>query len=207
MNNFSKLLIFIVLCLAIWWGYDKFLGGKVEFPKIPEVQTPDEKVPQTKDDKPVEKDEDTQNQQDDTKAESYIYVYMLTADKSGAQFLKPVKRPLAPGKDKLTQAVSLLLSGPNNIELSKGLYSEIPDASRLLSVTTADDRVTINLSGSFAEGGGSDSTYSRMRQLIKTVLANSDKPVYLQLDGRQADVIGGEGITVTQPLSEKSLDE
>ena len=63
------------------------------------------------------------------------------------------------------------------------------------------------MASSFAYGGGSDSLYSRLRQLIKTVLANSDKPVYLYLDGKQANVVGGEGLTISQPLKENSLDE
>ena len=203
MNNLSKLIIFLVLCLAIWWGYDNFLGGKVKIPEIPKKEITTE----PKKEEPPEVTEPDEQKKQDTEDETYIYVYMLTADKNGGQFLKPVKRPLPPGKDKLNYAVTTLLSGPNNMETTKGIYSEIPANTRLLNITTADDRVTINLTGSFGTGGGSDSTYSRMRQLIKTVLANSDKPVYLQLDGKQADIIGGEGITVTQPLSEKSLDE
>ena len=203
MNNLSKLIIFLVLCLALWWGYDNFLGGKVKIPELPKKETIDE--PKTEEPPEIKEPDDTKKTETDN--ETYIYVYMLTTDKSGGQFLKPVKRPLPPGKDKLNYAVTALLSGPNNIETTNGIYTEIPETTRLLAITTADDRVTINLTGSFGTGGGSDSTYSRMRQLIKTVLANSDKPVYLQLDGKQADIIGGEGITVTQPLSEKSLDE
>lgn len=206
MNNFSKIILFLVLCLAIWFGYDKFINGKIQIPQISSLKTGEQTSVENQNNEDKPKEEEQQPPQE-TKEDSYIYVYMLTTDKAGGQFLKPVKRPLAPGKDRLTQAVTLLLSGPNNIELSNGVYSEIPDAARLISVTTSEDKVTINLSNSFGVGGGSDSTYARMRQLIKTVLANTDKPVYLQLDGKTADVIGGEGITVTQPLSEKSLDE
>ena len=51
--------------------------------------------------------------------------------------------------------------------------------------------------------------YSRIKKLIKTILANntSNKPVYLYLDGQQADVVGGEGIMIKQPLMENSLDD
>ncbi|MBQ2643962.1 GerMN domain-containing protein, partial [bacterium] len=160
MNNFSKLIVFIVICLAIWWGYDKFTGGNV---KIPDFT--DKENTQIIDNNPVEeiKNENTEiKQKTEEKDDTYIYVYMLTTDKSGGQFLKPVKRPLAPGKDRLTQAITMLLSGPNNIEISDGIYSEVPDAARLISITTTDDKVIINLSSSFAVGGGSDSTYSRM---------------------------------------------
>ena len=63
------------------------------------------------------------------------------------------------------------------------------------------------MSSDFQYGGGTDSVYSRMMQLIKTAINNSeDKKVYLYLDGKQVNFIGGEGIMITQPLSEKSLD-
>ena len=56
-------------------------------------------------------------------------------------------------------------------------------------------------------GGGTESTYTRIKQLIKTAKANTNLPVYLYINGRQADVIGGEGIMLKQPLSERSLDD
>ena len=73
---------------------------------------------------------------------------------------------------------------------------------------TKKDKVIVDLSSDFQYGGGADSLYSRVKQLIKTSLANSkNKPVYLYIDGKQANVIGGEGIMINQPLNEKSLDD
>ena len=46
-----------------------------------------------------------------------------------------------------------------------------------------------------------------MYQLIKTVNKNSLKPVYLYIDGQQANVIGGEGLMLKQPLRGNSLDD
>ena len=65
----------------------------------------------------------------------------------------------------------------------------------------------IDLSSAFEGGGGTESTYTRVRQLIKTAKANTNLPVYLYINGKQADVIGGEGIMIKQPLSERSLDD
>jgi spore germination protein GerM len=46
-----------------------------------------------------------------------------------------------------------------------------------------------------------------MMQLIKTSLANTkNQKIYLYLDGKQINEIGGEGIMISQPLTEKSLD-
>jgi spore germination protein GerM len=43
-------------------------------------------------------------------------------------------------------------------------------------------------------------------QLIKTARINSTLPVYLYIDGQRADVVGGEGIMLSQPLSNSSLE-
>ena len=44
-------------------------------------------------------------------------------------------------------------------------------------------------------------------QLIKTAINNTtNKKIYLHLDGKQVNFIGGEGIMVSQPLTEKSLE-
>ena len=58
----------------------------------------------------------------------------------------------------------------------------------------------------FENGGGTDSIYKRLYQLIKTAKRNTDKPVYLYIEGNKAEVIGGEGIMINQPLNEKSLE-
>ncbi len=101
-----------------------------------------------------------------------------------------------------------MLKGPSLSEKSLGIYNEIPKGTKLLSIKDSGNDVIVNLSSDFQYGGGADSIYSRMKQLIKTVLVNAPgKNVYLYLDGKQADVIGGEGLMITQPLSENSLDE
>ena len=56
-------------------------------------------------------------------------------------------------------------------------------------------------------GGGGDSLYTRMYQIIKTVNKNTNKSVYLYIDGKQANVIGGEGLMLKQPLRSTSLDD
>lgn len=218
MNNFSKLVIFIVVCLGLWWGYDNFLSDKIPIPEIKGLETKNltdniEPFKPQEGKEQIHEQQKTENEQIEketiaqTDSYSYIYVYMLTTDKNGNQFLKPVKRPLKSGEDKLTYAVKLLIAGPNGAEKSSGIYSEIPANSHLNSITTYDTKVIIDMASTFAYGGGSDSLYSRLRQLIKTVLANSDKPVYLYLDGKQANIVGGEGLTISQPLKENSLDE
>lgn len=198
MNNASKIILILFIGLAIWWGYDNFYAKNnnvaQKITQETEITTPEKELPS----------EEEQQQEIVVKD---IYIYFLTTDSSGNQYLKPVKRNLPEDKNKLTFAIEELMQGPNQTENELGIYSEVPESAKIINITNENDKIIINLTESFGTGGGSDSTYSRMRQLIKTILANTDKPTYLYLNGKQADIIGGEGITVTQPLSEKSLDE
>ncbi|MCR5265827.1 MAG: GerMN domain-containing protein [Cyanobacteria bacterium RUI128] len=104
-------------------------------------------------------------------------------------------------------AVRQLLKGATKYEKSRGVCSEIPPTTRLLSFKETPSKVIVNLSDDFGFGGGGDSLYKRVYQLIKTVNHNTRKPVYLYLNGRQADVIGGEGLMLKQPLRNNSLEE
>ena len=103
-------------------------------------------------------------------------------------------------------AVKTLVAGPTKYEKNKGVYSEIPP-TKVLFVKETADRVSINLSDSFGNGGGADSLYKRMYQLIKTVNYNTSKPVYLLMNGQLVETIGGEGLMLKQPLNGSSLDD
>ena len=208
MNNFSKIVIIIVVCIIGWQLYDKFLSDRIQFVKT-SIEEP--KIKDLNKDTPIEENRETKpdsnTEEEPQEQEKEIYVYMLTVDKSGNQFLKPVSRPLPFGKERLSYSIDRLFEGPNGSEISKGIYTEIPNNSKLVGIKENNDTIIIDITENFCNGGGSDSIYSRMRQLIKTVLANTNKKVYLNINGKRADIIGGEGISITQPLSENSLDE
>ena len=136
----------------------------------------------------------------------YVSIYLLFVKQNGENVFTKIPRELPKNKNKLTFAITELLKGPNASELSQKYYSEIPAETKLLSVMENEDKVIINLTSNFQYGGGSDSLYSRVQQLLKTVLANSPKKeVYLYLNGKQADVLGGEGLMIKQPLDERSI--
>lgn len=117
------------------------------------------------------------------------------------------KKPKDSAKSNVEYAVNMLLAGPTKYEKNQGVYSEIPTTTRLLWYKENPNKVIINLTDDFGFGGGGDSLYKRVYQLIKTVNHNTRKPVYLYLNGKQADIIGGEGLMLKQPLRKNSLEE
>lgn len=138
-----------------------------------------------------------------------VSVYFIGQNKNHEEVYKIVTRKFNPNEEgsKIEFVVKALLKGPDSSEKQKGIYSEVPTGTKLLSVTETANKVTIDLTSNFEQGGGTDSLYKRLYQLIKTVNKNTSKSVYLKLNGHQVDVIGGEGIMISQPLNSNSLGE
>lgn len=143
------------------------------------------------------------------KEKEYANIVFIGQNDNHEEIYKIVKREYSPQIDgsKFKFAISSLILGPTKSEKNAGIYSEIPTGTEILDIDERSSVVIINLSRQFEFGGGTDSVYKRLYQLIKTARRNTDKPVYLYIEGKQADVIGGDGIMISQPLTENSLDE
>lgn len=208
MSNFAKIVILILIVLSFFFIKEKY-GKDIakmtsSFPKISiselvrKNNTDKEKLTQKPND-----EKNTENNQE----KEYVNVYFLALDSDDNGIYKKVQREIPQGDEKLDYALKELLKGPNMIEKAQGTYTEIPKTTKILSVKQTKDKVVIDLSDDFQYGGGTDSIYSRMMQLIKTAVTNTkNQKIYLYLDGKQVNFIGGEGIMITQPLTEKSLE-
>lgn len=209
MNFFSKLVIVLLCVFALIFLKDNFFADKnnhilTKYKRIDKVEST--KTEKKQSIQPVAKENIQLNKKEtETKKSNIISIYYTNADDGE---LKVVYKELPQGVDRLNYALKTLFSGPSLKELNQGYSSEIPKGTRLLSVKDTGVVYIIDVSDEFQYGGGTESQYLRLRQLIKTVVSlKLTKPVYLYLNGKKAEVIGGEGILITQPLSEKSLNE
>lgn len=180
------------------------IGFNVLMPK-PEVKPDDVEVME----RSVQEDV-VQEPQEEEKAEQkeFVNIYFIGKNEHNEEVYKAVKRVYNKDVDgsKIRYAVNSLIRGPKQEEQQRGVYTEIPSGSQVINITEMSDKVVVNLNSSFVIGGGTESLYKRLYQLIKTVKLNTDLPVYLFIDGQKADVVGGEGIMLSQPLSNSSLD-
>lgn len=107
----------------------------------------------------------------------------------------------------LKAAFNQLLAGPTEGSAS----STIPQGTKLLSIKVEGDEdevVRVNLSEDFQFGGGSASMIGRLGQIVYTATALNEKAqVYLELNGEQIDVLGGEGLELQQPLTRDNYDK
>ena len=211
MSNFSKIVIIILIILSFFfikekWGNNitNFLSSinglqKIEMPSFTKKEEPKQEV--------VKKPTEIPTKNEITNEKESVSIYFLALDSNDNGIYKKVQREVPIGQNKLEFAINELLKGPNIVEKSTGAYSEIPKTTKLLGIKQNSNKIIIDFSSDFQYGGGTDSVYSRMMQLIKTSIANTEnKKIYLYLDGKQVNFIGGEGIMITQPLSEKSLE-
>ncbi|ARV61720.1 spore germination protein [Nostocales cyanobacterium HT-58-2] len=104
----------------------------------------------------------------------------------------------------LEGAFQQLLAGPTE----KTESTTIPKGTQLLSLKVANDGIHVNLSKEFASGGGSSSMMGRVGQVVYTATAlDNNAKVYIDVDGKQLDVLGGEGLELEQPLTRESFNK
>ncbi len=207
MNKFSKIIIALLVLICCFWIKDTFFPNLTFNGMLEKIGVKD-KVESMKPD--VFDDELTLNKdgekilgnpkEEQEKIEDTTKIYFLKLNPDGNSTTYIAKRELKT-KD-LTSAIKALLKGPNNEERKAGVYSEIPSGTKLLSVIQSDDKIIINMNDAFQYGGGTESINNRLEQLVKTVVAIlPDKNLYLYIEGKQVDVMGGDGVMITQPLN------
>lgn len=104
----------------------------------------------------------------------------------------------------LTKAFQILFAGPKK---GKG-STTIPLGTKLLSIKQENNSVYLNLSSEFTSGGGSASMQGRLGQVLYTATSlNKNASVYIQVDGKPLNILGGEGVELQQPMTRTDFKE
>lgn len=86
------------------------------------------------------------------------------------------------------------------------LYSAIPPETQILGLTIEGDTIRLNLSQDFTKGGGSASMRGRLIQTLYTATSlNPNGDLFISVEGKPLDYLGGEGVEVSQPLRRANL--
>jgi spore germination protein GerM len=138
--------------------------------------------------------------------EGMVAVFFSRKTPNQSLLLHPVLRKVVQYDDPLTTALSQLLAGPTPEEKAAGVYTEIPAQTKLLGLDRqSDGKIRINLSKDFLSGGGSTSIQQRLAELRYTVRrVEKEKPVFLDIEGQELKVLGGEGLEVQEPINRES---
>ncbi|KGF73740.1 hypothetical protein DO97_09880 [Neosynechococcus sphagnicola sy1] len=102
----------------------------------------------------------------------------------------------------LETAFERLLAGP----AEDNLTTTIPPGTQLRGVRLEADGIHVDLSREFTAGGGSESMTGRLGQIVYTATSlQPSAPVWVAVEGKLLDVLGGEGLIVDQPLTRQSF--
>lgn len=105
-------------------------------------------------------------------------------------------------------AMNALIDGPSAAEQSAGLSSTIPSSTLLYGISIKDGIATVDLSRDFESGGGSASARGRLAQVVFTLTQFSNvKGVLFQIDGKDVNSIGPEGIALDGPLYRADFED
>jgi len=137
--------------------------------------------------------------------ETTAQVYWLKPRETNVTLVpQPVQVAANQPNQALERAFQALLEGP-----TEGTDSTtIPQGTKLLGLKVEGDEVHVNLSDSFTSGGGSTSMVARVGQVVYTASSlNPKAKVYIDVNGKRLDVLGGEGVELQQPLTRESFDK
>jgi spore germination protein GerM len=112
----------------------------------------------------------------------------------------------APGQPEalLQSALEAMLKGTSEPELT----STVPSGTTLRQVEIKDDGVHVDLSQEFTSGGGSASMSGRLGQVIYTATTlDPNAPVWLSVEGKPLEVLGGEGLVIDQPMTRADFEQ
>jgi spore germination protein GerM len=141
-----------------------------------------------------------------TLTEQTVDIYWLQPDQTGQ--LQWVSTPVVLQAENnpdalLAAAFNRLLAQPDSDEL----YSEIPPGTQLLSLTALYGDIYLDLSSEFTTGGGSSSMIGRLGQIIYTATSlNPQGNVWISIDGSPLELLGGEGLEITQPMTREIFE-
>lgn len=198
---------------AAWWAIHSLTSStkNSSAPARPQLSTPsrtDSSVP------PIASANRTQGVKQpppkppgQTSKQETVQIYWFNASGGEIQLLPSqaaIQTKSALKGEVLESALKLVLEGPKDPEYT----TTIPSGTKLLDLAVKKDGVHINLSQEFTTGGGSDSMIGRLKQIVYTATSLDPKgKVWIDVEGKPLEELGGEGIMVNQPTTRKDIEE
>ena len=178
---------------AAWWAFQSLTSSPPRSPNIETIKPTLEKP------KVVQKPQSKLIQ-------SEAKTYWLSANSDKLDFVtNAVSVQKSANKDQVLQtALEQLLSQTPNPPAS----TAIPSGTQLLSLKMSSKGVYLNLSDAFTQGGGSESMMGRLGQILYTASSvDPNMPVWISVEGKLLETLGGEGLMLEQPITRQWFKE
>ena len=178
---------------AAWWAFQSLTSSPPRSPNIETIKPTPEKP------KVVQKPQSSLIQ-------SEAKTYWLSANSDKLDFVtNAVSVQKSANKDQVLQtALEQLLSQTPNSPAT----TAIPSGTQLLSLKINTEGVYLNLSTTFTQGGGSASMAGRLGQILYTASSlDPNMPVWISVEGKPLETLGGEGLMIDQPITRQWFKE
>jgi hypothetical protein len=144
----------------------------------------------------------TETRTETVDATSSVAVYFLRDGK-----VSPVRRTIPATPAIARAALTELLAGPTDDERAAGLASAIRSGTELRDISLANGTATVDLDGTFEDGGGSASMQDRVAQVVVTLTRfPTIDHVAFRIDGEPVETIGGKGVVVDPPVGRLAIE-
>lgn len=132
-----------------------------------------------------------------------LSLYWLTSADNSIDYVQQERRVRAfDTQEAIRLALEELIAGPRDPHLT----TAIPPQTRVLDVRVEGNDIFLNFSPEFTQGGGSTAMMSRIAQVLYTATSqNPGARVWISVEGRALEVLGGEGLILDQPLTRASF--
>jgi spore germination protein GerM len=171
---------------AGWFAWNSFMSSKTAPPVPTASESPKPIAPKT---------------------EEKVQVYWLN-DVNNKLEVVPSSITLKNNADEpseiLEGAFKSLLAGPS----APAFTTTIPKGTKLRNISLKADGVHVDLSEEFTSGGGSTSMTGRVAQVLYTASSlDQAAKVWISVEGKPLEVLGGEGLMIDQPLTRENFEE
>ena len=180
---------------AAWWAFQSLTSSPTRSPNIETVKP-----------SPIPEKPKVVQKPETTIVQSQAKTYWLNANSDKLDFVaNSVSVQKSANKDQVLQtALEQLLSQTPNAPAS----TAIPSGTQLLSLKVNSQGVYLNLSATFTEGGGSESMAGRLGQILYTASSlDPNMPVWISVEGKPLETLGGEGLMIDQPITRQWFKE
>lgn len=132
-----------------------------------------------------------------------LSLYWLTSADNSIDYVQQERTVRAfDAQEAIRLALEELIAGPRDPHLT----TAIPPQTRVLDVRVEGNDIFLNFSPEFTQGGGSTAMMSRIAQVLYTATSqNPGARVWISVEGRALEVLGGEGLILDQPLTRASF--
>ena len=141
-----------------------------------------------------------------------VTLYLLDATETGME-LVPITMDAQVDVDTADEPTTILTAAFEQLleedvtEDGSLAFSAIPADTDLLALSVAEDGVHVDLSDAFEMGGGSASMIGRLTQVMYTATSlDTEQPVWLSVEGEPLELLGGEGLEISQPMTRADID-